>query len=140
MSTSTCRLTTRSKLPGANGSCSASASSKRIETPRSAALRRASASIAGGEVDAGDTMAAARELETEKAGAAAGIERVERVPAAEDKIENAVPGGALGRGADAVAEILVEMRRASSPMGGDLLLDRVGLNRGHANIPSFNCI
>ncbi len=30
-------------------------------------------------------------------------------------------------GADAVAEILVEMRRPPVPMGGDLLLDRIGV-------------
>jgi len=33
-----------------------------------------------------------------------------------------VPGGALGRGADAMAEILVEVRRPSVPMNGDRCL------------------
>ena len=61
------------------------------------------------EVDAGDAMTAGRELEGEETGAAAGVERVERAAPPEDEIEDAVPGGALGRGADTVAEILVEV-------------------------------
>jgi hypothetical protein len=63
-------------------------------------LRRASASIEGATVDPDDVMAAGRELEGEEAGSAPGVERVERAPAGEDEIENSVPGGALGGGAD----------------------------------------
>src|SRR5262245_31182351 len=45
--------------------------------------------------------------------------------AAEDQVEDPVPGRALGRRADAVAEILVEVRCAPIPVRGDLLLDGV---------------
>ena len=62
----------------------------------------------------------------EKPGAASDIERVERAAPGgqrrDHEIENAVPGGAFGGAADAVAEILVEMRRAPVPMRRDLLL------------------
>jgi hypothetical protein len=59
--------------------------------------------------------------------AAADIERIERRASADDKFEDAVPGGALGWGADAVPEIAVEPERAPVPMRRDLLLDLVGL-------------
>jgi hypothetical protein len=102
-------------------------------------LRRASASIEGAKVDPDDVMAAGRELEGEEAGSAPGVERVERAPAGEDEIENSVPGGALGGGADAVAEILVEVRRPPIPVGRDLLLDDVSLAGGHAMTLSLTC-
>jgi hypothetical protein len=60
-------------------------------------------------------------------GTAPDVERFERVGGRWGQIWDTVPGGALGRGADAMAEILVEMRRPSVPMSGDLLFDRVGL-------------
>jgi len=70
-------------------------------------------------------MTAGRELEGEEAGAAARIERVEYASASEDEIEDAVPGGALGGRADAVAKVVVEAWRPPIPMGRDLLLDDV---------------
>ena len=124
---STWRLMTRSKLPGENGSCSASASSSRIDH---AALRRLAPRLGdhrGREVHAGDAMAPGRQLEAEKPGAAAGIERVQVAAPREDEIEDAVPGSALRGRADAVAEVLVEVRCPPIPVGGDLLLDRVCL-------------
>ena len=72
-------------------------------------------------------MTASRELEGEKAGAAAGVERVERASAGQNKLEDAVPGRALRWSADAVAEVLIEVRRPSIPMGRDLSPDEVGL-------------
>src|SRR5207302_926390 len=54
-------------------------------------------------------MTAGHELEGQEAGAAAGVERVERRSAGEDEVEDTVPGGTLGGGADAVAEVLVEV-------------------------------
>src|SRR6266496_3416422 len=77
-----------------------------LEADRDATLRRLAPRLGdhrGREVDAGDVMAAGRELEGEEAGAAAGIERLERTSAPEDEVEDAVPGGALGGRADAVA-------------------------------------
>ena len=70
-------------------------------------------------------MPAGRQLEAEEAGATAGVECVEPGSAREDQIEDAVPGGALSGGADAVAEVLVEVRCPPIPMGRDLLLDDV---------------
>src|SRR5207247_6401567 len=99
-----------------------------LEPDRDAKLRRLAPRLGdprGREVDAGDVMAAGRELEGEEAGAAAGIERLERTSAHEDEVEDAVPGGALGGRADAVAEVLVEVRRPPLPVGGDLSLDDV---------------
>ena len=81
------------------------------------------------EIDAGDAMPAGRQFEAEKTGAAAGVEHGERRARRDHQIEDAVPRGALGRAGDAVAEILVEARRAAIPMGRDLLLYRVGLPR-----------
>ncbi len=72
-------------------------------------------------------MSARRQLQAQKSGAAAEVERIERTSIRQNQAENAVPGGALGRGADAVAEILVEMRRPPVPMGGHLLFDPVGM-------------
>ena len=122
---------TRSKLPAGNGRCSASASSKRIETLCSTALRRLG-EHRGREIDAGDAMTSGRQLEAQKAGAAAGVEALERAAAGQDQIEDAVPGGALGGRADAVAEVLVEGRRPPIPVGGDLLLDDVRPAGRHA--------
>src|SRR5256885_14797146 len=65
----------------------------------------------GREIDAGDEMAARRELEDEKAGAAADVERVELAAGGNHEVEDAIPRGALGRRADAVAEICVESGR-----------------------------
>ena len=45
----------------------------------------------------------------------------------QNEIKNAVPRGALRGGADAVSEILVEIRRPPAPMRGDLLFHRIGL-------------
>ena len=72
-------------------------------------------------------MTAGRQLEAEETGATAGVERVEPGSAREDKIEDAVPGGTLSGCVDAVAEVLVKVRCAAIPMGGDLLLDYVRL-------------
>src|SRR5439155_24410129 len=77
------------------------------------------------EVDAGDAMAPAGELEGEKAGAAPGVERVEPAAGRKNEIEDAIPRGALGRRADAVAEVFVESGRPPVPVRGDLLLDDV---------------
>src|SRR5258708_8961650 len=87
------------------------------------------------KVDAGDTVAARRQFEAQKPGAAADIERVESGPSGQGEVEDAVPGGALGLGADAMPEIRVEMRRAPTPMRGDLLLDYGG--RGHLHLLFF---
>ena len=70
-------------------------------------------------------MTAGRQLEGEKPRAAAGVERVDAGAGGKDKIEDAIPGRALGRRADAVAEVLVEVRRPPIPVGGDLPLDHV---------------
>ena len=124
---STCRLIARSKLAGANGNLLGVAL---LEADREAALGCLALGPRDhrwGEIDAGHAMPARGELEAEKPGAAAEIERVERAVRRQHQAENAVPRGALGRGADAVAEILVEMRRPPVPMGGDLLFDRVGM-------------
>ena len=88
-----------------------------------------------GEVDPGDPMTAGRELEAQKAGAAAGVERVERTAPREHEIEDAIPGGALGGRADAVAKAVVEPRRPPAPMGGDLLFDEISLARTHTTAP-----
>jgi hypothetical protein len=71
-------------------------------------------------------MSAGREFEAQKAGTAADVERRESAGGREDQIEDTVPGGPLGWGADAMAEILIEVRRPSVPMSGDQLFDRVG--------------
>src|ERR1700751_3154659 len=84
------------------------------------------------EVDRGDAVTARGKLEREEAGAAADIERVERASCREHEIEDAIPGGALGGRADAVAEVLVELRRSPLPVGGDLLLDLVVWFGAHA--------
>ena len=52
--------------------------------------------------------------------------------AGSDEIEDPVPGGALGGRANAVAEVLVELRRSPFPVGRDLLLDLVVSVGGHA--------
>src|SRR2546422_6635993 len=70
-------------------------------------------------------MTASRELKGEEAGAAAGVERVGSASGGKDEIEDTIPGGALGGRADAVAEVLVEVRCPPIPVGGDLLLDDV---------------
>jgi hypothetical protein len=72
-------------------------------------------------------MSAGCQFEAKKAGATADIERVECAGCQEDQIEDTVPGGALGRGADAMTDILVEMRCPPVPMSRDQLFDRVGL-------------
>src|SRR5262249_56864854 len=79
------------------------------------------------EIDAGHPMTARGEFQAEKAGAAAGIKRIECTAPAEDEIEDAVPGGALGRGADAVTEAFIKTGRPPTPMRGDVLLDEFGL-------------
>src|SRR5215813_14119939 len=86
----------------------------------------------GREVDTRDLMTARGKLETEKAGTAARIERLEHASPSEDKIKGAVPSGALGRRADAVAEALIEVRCPPIPMGRDPLLDDVSSADRHA--------
>src|SRR5437870_9448322 len=81
----------------------------------------------GREVDTDDVMPTGRELEAEESGAATGVERLELAAAGQHQIEDAIPRGALGRRADAVAEVLVEVRRPPVPVGGDLLLDVHGI-------------
>jgi hypothetical protein len=101
-----------------------------LEPDRHAERRRLAPRLGdhrGREVHAGDAMAPGRQLEAEKAGAAAGIERIELAAPRQDEIEDAVPGSALRGSADAVAEVLVEVRCPPIPVGGDLLLDRVCL-------------
>ena len=122
---STCRLITRSKLPSGYGQVLGVAL---LEAHRETLRRRLLARPGHhrrGEIDAGHAVPARRQFERQKPGAAADIERVERAAPGtrrDHEIENAVPGGALGGAADAVAEILVEMRRAPVPMRRDLLL------------------
>ena len=70
-------------------------------------------------------MAARCQIEREEPGAAADVERVESSVDAKDAVEDPVPGRALGRLADAVAEVLVEVRCAPISVRGDLLLDGV---------------
>src|SRR5215831_17726122 len=89
-----------------------------------------------GEVDRRDAMAATGKFKREESGAATRIERVEDAAGREDEIEDAVPGGALGRRADAMAEVFVEVRRSPLPVSGDLLLDDVMLIGGHGHSPS----
>ena len=72
-------------------------------------------------------MAAGRKLEAQKPGAAARVEHIEPAPPSQNEIENAVPRGTLRGRADAMSEILVEMRRPPAPVGGDLLFHRIGL-------------
>ena len=51
------------------------------------------------EIDPGHPMAARRQFERQKPGAAADIERIERAaPDGDHEVEDAVPGGALGGG------------------------------------------
>src|SRR2546425_3167395 len=99
-----------------------------LQPDRDPAFRRLAPRLGehrGREVNAGDVMAAGRELEREEPGAATGVKRVKRASAREDKSEDAVPGSALGGGADAVSEVLVEVGRPPIPMSGDLLLGDV---------------
>ena len=84
------------------------------------------------EIDAGHAVAAARQFEAQKPGAATDIERIEACTPAEHNIEDAVPGGALGGGANAVPEIGVEPGRPPVPMRRDLLFDLILLCRWHA--------
>src|SRR5262249_59538318 len=96
----------------------------------------------GREVDAGHAMAARRELEGEKAGAAADVERVELSARGDDEVEDAIPRGALALCANAVAEVCIEPGRPPVPVGRDLLLDDVGLTgpaggRGPGRLRSF---
>ena len=56
------------------------------------------------------------------------VDGVEGAPAGQHEAENTAPGGPFRGCADTMPEILVEMRRPPSPMGGDLLLYRVGSN------------
>jgi hypothetical protein len=113
-----------------------------LEPGRDTSLGRLAQSLAehcGGEVNAGDTMTASRELEGEESCTAAGVEHVERAPLRQDDVEYTLPGGTFGGSPDGVAEVLIEVRRASIPMGRDLSLDDVnglpairGLPRTHS--------
>src|SRR5215469_4859377 len=89
------------------------------------------------KVDPRDPMAASHELEAEEPGAATDIEDIERAPLRHREVEDTVPGGALSRGADAMSEILVEMRRPTIPVRGDLLFYDIGLDDAHASRSSL---
>src|SRR4029453_17471822 len=90
----------------------------------------------GREVDAGHAMPPSGELEGEKAGAAADVERIELASIRKDEREDAIPRRSLGGCADAVAEIFVEAGRPTIPVGGDLLLDGVSQAAPHGDYPS----
>jgi hypothetical protein len=105
-----------------------------LEADREACCRRFAAGFGEhrrGKIDARHAVSAHRQFEAEEAGAAAGVERVERPPGRRHQIEDAVPRGALGWAADAVAKILVEMRRPPVPMGGNLLFHWIARKRAH---------
>ena len=78
-----------------------------------------------GEIDTGDAMPADGKFEAQKPGAATGVERVECSPRRQCETEDPIPCRMFGGGADAVPEILVEMRRTPVPMSRDLLFDRI---------------
>src|SRR5262245_48879107 len=78
-----------------------------------------------GEVNAGDTMTTSRELEGQEPCTTANVEHVERPTSREDQLEDTLPCGSLGGSANAVAEILIEVRRAPIPMGRDLSFDDI---------------
>jgi len=88
------------------------------------------------EIDAGDMMPTRREFHGEEAGSAAGVERMEHASSAEEEIENAVPGGALRRRANTVAEVLIEVSRSAVPVGRDPALDVISSFGGHMFIAS----
>ena len=77
------------------------------------------------EIDTGDAMPAGGKFEAQKPGAATGVERVESPPRRQCETEDPVPCRMFGGGADAVPEILIEMRRTPVPMSRDLLFDRI---------------
>jgi hypothetical protein len=60
---------------------------------------------------------------------------MQRPSPSEDEIENAIPGDALGRRANTVAEVLIEVGGPVVPMGRDPLLDVVNSFGGHALLP-----
>src|SRR5262245_20120682 len=96
-----------------------------FEPPRAGALGRLAAGLGDHgrrEVDAGDPMTAAGELEREKAGAAADVERIDLPTGRKDEIEDAIPRRALARRLDAVSEFCVESRRPPVPVRRHLLL------------------
>src|SRR5712692_4009685 len=78
------------------------------------------------KIDPGDAVSALRQLKCQEAGSAAGVERVEGLPAGEQQVEHAVPGRPLAGSANAVAEVAVEAWCSPVPVGGDLALDRIG--------------
>src|SRR5262249_12651916 len=92
------------------------------------------------EVDRGHAVAARGKLEREKPGPASDVERVERAPGGDDEIEDPIPRPSFRSGADAVAEVLVELRRPSFPVGRDLLLDDVVFARAHARSAPFDVL
>jgi len=87
------------------------------------------------EVHPYDVMPTRRELHSEEASSAAGVERMEHPSSSEEEIENAVPGGALPRRANTVAEVLIEVGRSAGPMSRNPLLDVVSSFGGHAFLP-----
>ena len=77
------------------------------------------------EIDTGDAVPAGGKFEAQKPGAATGVERVESSPRRQCETEDPIPCRMFGGGADAVPEILVEMRRTPVPMSRDLLFYRI---------------
>ena len=80
-------------------------------------------------------MPTRRELQSEEASSTARVERMQRPSPSEDEIENAIPGGALGRRANTVAEVLIEVGCPAVPMGRDPLLAVVSSFGGHTLLP-----
>jgi hypothetical protein len=111
---------------GRNGSCSASASSSLTDTPRSAALRRGLGDHGGREVDTGDAMTAAGELEREKP-VPQPTSSASSLRPEEERGRGCDPTPPFGRRADAVAEVCVETGRPPVPVRRHLLLDGVGV-------------
>jgi hypothetical protein len=82
-------------------------------------------------------MPAAGQFEAQKPGAAADIERIQGAAPADHQVEDAVPRGALGGGADAVPEIGIEPGRSPAPMRRNLLFDRILINGWHPSTSNF---
>jgi len=89
----------------------------------------------GREVDPCYAIPTCRELQSEEASSTARVERMQRPSPSEDEIENAIPGGALGRRANTVAEVLIEVGCPAVPMGRDPLLAVVSSFGGHTLLP-----
>src|SRR5580692_6115347 len=112
-----------------------------LEADRESALSRLAARLGEHrrrEIDAGDAMPAPGKFQAQEAGAAADIERVEPIPTWHHEGEDTIPGSALGRRRDAVAEALIEPGRAPVPMRGDLPLDGIARGGGHQPSPAIS--